>query len=90
MGAELVGERTFGHAGRQTAIELSTGGELFLTDAFYTGPDDAPILDGLEPALLVSEASRNLSEADVPLRDLILQRGLERLRESQPALKKVA
>lgn len=89
-GAELVGEPTFGHAGRQTAVELSTGGELFLTDAFYTGPDDAPIRTGLEPELRVSEATRNLSEAELPLRELILKRGIERLLEAQPTLKKVA
>ncbi len=80
-GAELVGERTFGHAGRQSSFELSTGGQLFLTDAFYTGPDELPIQSGLEPGTLVSEASRNLSEAGVPLRELILLRGLDRLRE---------
>lgn len=88
--AELVGEPTFGHAGRQASVELSTGGELFLTDAFYTGPDDAPIQSSLEPELRVSEANRNLSEADMPLRELILKRGLERLRSAQPPLKKVA
>ncbi len=88
--AELVGEPSFGHAGRQTAVTLSTGGELFLTDAFYTGPDEAPIQTSLEPELRVSEASRNLSEAEIPLPDLILKRGLERLREAEPALKKVA
>ncbi len=88
--AELVGEPTFGHAGRQIAVELSTGGELFLTDAFYTGPDEEPIQTSLEPELLVSESSRNLSEAEVPLQELILKRGLERLREAQPPLKKVA
>ncbi len=89
-GADLVGERTFGHAGRQSFFELSTGGELFLTDAFYTGPDDEPIERGLEPEVVVSEANRNLSEAGVPLRELILLRGLERLREARGALKKAA
>ncbi len=88
--AELVGEPTFGHAGRQVAVELSTGGELFLTDAFYTGPDDEPIHTSLEPELLVSESSRHLSEAEEPLEELILKRGLERLREAPPRLKQVA
>lgn len=88
--AELVGEPTFGHAGRQRAVALSTGGELFLTDAFYTGPDEAPLQSSLEPELQVTEANRNLSEADVPLRELILKRGLERLRDAQAPLEKVA
>ena len=90
IGAELVGERTFGHAGRQTAVALSAGGELFLTDAFYTGPDDEPIRSGLVPEVLVSESSRHLSETGVPLHELILKRGLERLRESAAELEKVA
>ena len=88
--AELVGEPTFGHAGRQTAVALSTGGELFLTDAFYTGPDEAPLQSSLQPELRVTEANRNLSEADVPLPELILKRGLERLREAREPLEKVA
>ncbi|MGH9362781.1 MAG: S41 family peptidase, partial [Thermoanaerobaculia bacterium] len=36
-GAELVGEPTFGHAGRQATAELSTRGRLLFTDAFYAG-----------------------------------------------------
>lgn len=88
-GAELVGGRTFGHAGREASVTLSAG-ELFLTDAFYAGPDGSPIDTGLEPEVLVTEASRNLSEADVPLGDLILERGLERLRAMEPELEQVA
>ncbi|HEX4966467.1 MAG TPA: S41 family peptidase, partial [Thermoanaerobaculia bacterium] len=34
---ELVGERTFGHAGRQGSADLSSGGRLLFTEAFYTG-----------------------------------------------------
>lgn len=78
-GAELVGERTFGHAGRQTVRELSNGDQLVLTDAFYTGPDGDIIDRGLEPLLVVSETSRTFEEADVPIGDLILERALERL-----------
>ena len=89
--AELVGERTFGHAGRQSAVSLSTGGQLFLTDAFYTGPDNEPLDSSLVPEVPVNEGNRNLSEADVPLSELILRRGLERLREAdEPELEQVA
>jgi carboxyl-terminal processing protease len=77
--AELVGERTFGYAGRQNTAELSTGGRLLYTDAFYTGPDRQPINDGLKPDLLVDERSRTYLEKDVPMNDLILKRGVSRL-----------
>ncbi|HYO13878.1 MAG TPA: S41 family peptidase [Thermoanaerobaculia bacterium] len=77
--AELVGERTFGYAGRQNTAQLSTGGRLLYTDAFYTGPDRQPINDGLRPDLLVDERSRNYLEKDVPISDLILKRGIGRL-----------
>lgn len=77
--AELVGERTFGYAGRQNTAELSTGGRLLYTDAFYTGPDRQPINDSLKPDLLVDERSRTYLEKDVPMRDLILKRGVGRL-----------
>src|SRR4029078_12575512 len=41
--AELVGERTLGHAGRQGSADLSSGGRLLFTEAFYTGPDKKPL-----------------------------------------------
>ncbi len=48
-GATLVGERSFGHSGRQKLLELSNGGRLQVTDAFFTGPDRQPINTALEP-----------------------------------------
>ncbi len=80
-GAELVGERTFGHAGRERVVEFSNGARLVSTDAFYTGPDGELIDRGLEPAVRVSAASARLEEADLDLAELVLRRGLERLRE---------
>ena len=77
--AELVGERTFGHAGRQAWADLAAGGRLLYTDAFYTGPDRAPIRDGLAPDVKVDERSRTLLDKDVPMRELILKRGVGRL-----------
>jgi carboxyl-terminal processing protease len=77
--AELVGERTFGHAGRLGTAELSSGGRLLFTEAFYTGPDKAPIQDALKPDLLVDERSRTYLEKDVPMSELILRRGVRRL-----------
>ena len=77
--AELVGETTFGHAGRQQEARLSSG-RLFFTGAFYTGPDGAPLDEGLEPDESVDLASRGYEEREVPLSELIHRRGLERLR----------
>lgn len=80
-GAELVGERTFGHAGRRSVVELSNGAEMHFTDAFYAGPDGERIDNSLVPEVLVTEASRRLSESDLPFDELVLDRALERLRE---------
>lgn len=77
--AELVGERTFGHAGKLGMTELSSGGQLLYTEAFYTGPDKAPIREGLKPDLLVDERSRTFLEKDLPLYEIILDRGVRRL-----------
>lgn len=88
--AQLVGERTFGHAGRQTLAELSGGARVLFPDAFYTGPDGEAIARGLEPEVEVSDASRRLSESSVEIEDLILKRGLEILADEEPVLEKVA
>ena len=82
-GAEIVGQRTFGHAGRRTVIELSNGAEVHFTDAFYSGPDGEKIDSALVPEIPVTETSRRLSESDVPFDQLMLDRALERLREDQ-------
>ena len=85
--AELVGERTFGHAGRLGTADLSTGGRLLFTEAFYTGPDREPLQEALKPDLLVDERSRTYLEKDVPMSELILRRGVRRLRgeDAEPA-----
>jgi carboxyl-terminal processing protease len=85
-GAKLVGERTFGYAGRQTEVGLSNGAVVQLTDAFYAGPDRERLRDGLKPDVLIDERSRSFNEQDKPLGDLILERGL-RLLAPEPAKK---
>jgi len=82
--AELVGERTFGHAGRQGSAELSSGGRLLFTEAFYTGPDKKPLNEALKPDLLVDDRSRTYLEKDTPLGELILRRGIRRLLGQEP------
>ena len=77
--AELVGDRTFGHAGRTARVDLPGGGRLFTTDAFYSGPDREPLDDGLAPDVKVDGASRSFAEPSPPVGDLILQRGIELL-----------
>lgn len=77
--AELVGEKTFGHAGRQATAELSTGGRLLFTEAFYTGPDQNPLNESLAPDVAVDERSRSFLDKDKPISELILQRGLDLL-----------
>jgi carboxyl-terminal processing protease len=88
--AELVGEPTFGHAGRQAAVELSSRGRLFFTDAFYAGPDGTAIDDGLQPDVRVDERSRTFLEKDTPIEELILRRGLRHLRGEDEEAKAAA
>jgi carboxyl-terminal processing protease len=79
--AELVGERTFGYAGRETGIDLSTGARLFLTDAFYTGPDFEPLNEPLQPDERVERGflDDEDDEDDAEDQDRVLERGIERL-----------
>ncbi|MFL6196163.1 MAG: S41 family peptidase [Thermoanaerobaculia bacterium] len=82
--AELVGERTFGHAGKIGSAELSTGGRLLFTEAFYTGPDKKPLNEALKPDLIVDERSRTYLDKDTPIDELILRRAVRRLLGQEP------
>jgi carboxyl-terminal processing protease len=82
--AELVGERTFGHAGRQGSAELSSGGRLLFTEAFYTGPDKKPLNQALKPDLVVDERSRTYLEKDTPIDELILRHAVRHLLGQEP------
>jgi carboxyl-terminal processing protease len=86
LGAGLVGEKTFGYAGRQELAVLSSGAYLVLADAFYAGPDLEPLDKGLEPDHLVNRFALRFEERDSPLEDLILERGLRYIlgEEDQP------
>lgn len=79
IGSQLVGRRSFGHAGRQRLLSLSNGSQLLLTDSFYSGPDGQPIDESLEPDVVVSEFNRRLFEEEITLEELTLERGLELL-----------
>jgi len=79
--ADLVGQPTFGHAGRLSEIPLSDGSKLLLTTDRYTGPDGKPLVDGLEPDETVDSSTRTFAEKDLSLEELTLQRGLKRLHD---------
>ena len=74
-GASLIGERSFGHSGRQRLLELTNGGRLQITDAFYTGPDGQPLDDSLEPDVRI----RASPDPEDPGADAVLERGLKLL-----------
>lgn len=81
-GAELVGQRTFGFAGRQTRLDLASGGVLFLADAFYTGPDGEPLREPLEPDIRVEATfsfNESAEEDDAETPDRTLEKALDHL-----------
>jgi hypothetical protein len=63
---------------------------VFLSDAFYTGPDGVRLDESIVPEVLVDERSRTLSDADVTLKDIALERALELVLERQQTSKKAA
>lgn len=62
----VLGEPTFGYAGRTTVVDLSSGGLLQLTDAFYSGPDGEEIDQSLEPDELIVDERRRLGRRQRP------------------------
>lgn len=76
--ADLVGERTFGHAGRRAESRLSTGGRLVYTDAFYAGPDGEGITEGLAPAVRVNRflLESEIAEEEGEETDVFLEKGI--------------
>lgn len=81
-GADLVGQTTFGHAGRLAEIPLSNGSRLLLTTDLYTGPDGKSLGEGLEPDEVVDGSTRTFAEKDLSLEALTLRRGVQRLQET--------
>ncbi len=89
--ATLVGEGSFGHSGRQSLMELTNGGRLQLTSAFFTGPDREPINRSLDPDLAVrpnpfaSEEELSEDTDEVLDRGLAVLLGEEEIEERQAA-----
>ena len=88
--AELVGEPTFGHAGRQARSSCRRAGACSSPTPSTPAPTARPIDDGLEPDLLVDERSRTFLEKDTPIEELILRRGLRHLRGEDEEAKAAA
>ncbi len=90
-GAQLVGQPSFGHAGRMTMLPLSSGARLWTADAFYTGPEGRRLSESQMPDTRVNEVSRRFGDGDQALEDQTLERGLELLREIElPAVARAA
>jgi len=81
--ATLVGQPTFGLAGRRGVIELPSGGQVVMTDALFSGPDGEPIDERLRPDELVRESFRPASDEEVSLDDLMLERAVEVLERGE-------
>ncbi|HVR30825.1 MAG TPA: S41 family peptidase [Thermoanaerobaculia bacterium] len=89
-GAKLVGQPTFGFAGRTKVIDLAAGGSLVLTDAFFTGPDGKPLDDSVEPDVVVGVRAGSFKELEQSIEDLILKRALDVLRGGAREVEKKA
>jgi len=84
LSATLVGQPTFGLAGRSGTIDLPSGGQVVTTDALFSGPDGEPIDQHMRPDELVRESLRSLEDESAELVDLMLERAVEVLvREEQ-------
>lgn len=77
LGAKVVGERSFGHAGLTELIPMSDGARLQLTTAFFAGPDGKLITEGLEADERVARTFPTTpAEGETP--ELPKDEGLER------------
>jgi carboxyl-terminal processing protease len=89
-GAKLIGVPTFGWAGERSRIDLEGGARLYLTTAFFAGPDGKPLSERLTPDLLVDDLSRRFEERDRPLDELILERAIRYLNGEPELVEKKA
>ena len=88
--AKLVGAPTFGWAGERTRIALEGGARLYLTTAFFAGPDGKPLSKRLTPDLLVDDFGRRFDDRDRPLSELILDRAIRYLNGEPELVEKKA
>lgn len=76
----ILGETSFGHAGRMGLERLSSGGVLEYTLAYYTGPDGEPIDEGIVPDLRVR---RRFLADEENADELYLKQAIEAWREAE-------
>lgn len=78
-GHRLVGQPTFGWAGRGEVIDLPGGDRVVLTTAWFASPSGVELSKSLEPDVVVDDRARAAGEEEKPLSEVILRRALEEL-----------
>jgi carboxyl-terminal processing protease len=81
--ATLVGVPTFGLAGRQGLVDLPSGGQVVMVDAYFAGPDGEPIDSRIKPDEIVRESYSSSKEGESELEDLMLERAVEILERAE-------
>ncbi len=81
--ATLVGVPTFGLAGRQGLVDLPSGGQVVMVDAYFAGPDGKPIDARIRPDELVRQSYSSSKEGESELEDLMLERAVEILERAE-------
>ncbi|MDH3402830.1 MAG: S41 family peptidase [Acidobacteriota bacterium] len=77
--AILVGEPTFGLAGRQGFVDLPSGGRVVMIDAYFAGPDGLPIDHRIRPDEVVRKSFSAVQDDDAERGDPLLERAVEML-----------
>lgn len=86
---KLVGVSTYGKAGVQKLVNLTTGGALYITVGHYTTPELKPIKEqGVRPDVMVDLSGRSVpgaeSDAESDKEDVILKKALSLFGEKVP------
>lgn len=86
---KLVGVATYGKAGVQKLVNLTTGGALYITVGHYTTPELKPIKEqGVRPDVVVDLSGRSVpgaeSDAESEKEDVILKKALSLFGEKLP------
>ena len=85
VNAKVIGEQTFGSVARQTVVEVPSGGRLWASEGFFTGPDKKPLREGIEPEIRVRDRDRSFQDRALSLDEMILRRALDTAKGTTPA-----
>ena len=77
-GARLLGEPTFGHAGKSKLVALGGGAYIDLTESFYAGPNGERLNEGLKPDQIVR---RRFDFEEDESTDTVLDKAIELFEE---------